>query len=138
MNITRESVEREQTAAMWGQEYKITPRLVETPIGDGKKIIGFCPLDTRPNYYVIRVPSTWVLDNWSRFGESLVEHTDAIYEAIEDEYGSALCDSCGGLYGDENGGCCEGELERPFPALNDESGVSTWWKILPTELEVKI
>lgn len=114
---------------LWGQPHRITPELVETVFGDGQQIIGFCPLNTRPNYYVVRVDSGWELSNWEwNHPEPFIDHTDEVYSAIEDEYGSARwCKHCGG----EEGDCEETDPPHEFdrenwPALNEEVG-SEWF-----------
>jgi hypothetical protein len=41
----------------WGSDYTVTPAVVEAHHGDGKLLMWFAPLNTRPNYYLVRVDS---------------------------------------------------------------------------------
>ena len=41
----------------WGQEYTITPAVAKGHLGDGKLLLSFQPLNTRPDFYLIRVDS---------------------------------------------------------------------------------
>lgn len=59
----RTRIEVEETARLWGQKHTITPRLVGQIWGDGKKLIGIQPLNTRPNYYVVCGDSNWDLES---------------------------------------------------------------------------
>lgn len=101
----RKLIERERIVRFWGGDYRITPRFVEEPLGDGGQLIWLEPMDTRPNYYVLRVDSSWDLDDFS-------DHLESVYEAIENEYGPDDFDE------DDDGG------ERGWPRLSTGSGVS--------------
>lgn len=46
-----------RTVRRWGQEETITPYLVERVWGDGLCIKAIVPLNTRPNFYVVRLDS---------------------------------------------------------------------------------
>jgi hypothetical protein len=72
----RKLIEVEETGRFWGEEYKIIPQFVEAKIGNGRLLLGLQPLNTRPNYYVIRVDSK----------EDLHDQMDDIIDAIIDEY----------------------------------------------------
>lgn len=130
MSTALDELTATRTVHFWGQEYEVTPVLVHEALGDGKQIIGFSPLNTRPNYYVVLVDSRWCLDNakWDA-AESFADHVDDVYQAIEDEYGwSRWCpDECeDGTCWDRGKECPHGNL--PWPALNDGAGCS-WWLI---------
>jgi hypothetical protein len=124
----------EQPIAMlhWGQERVCTPRLVDEVFGDGKVLLRLYPLNTRPNHYFVRVDTTW---DEEMIGEELNpmymhEVMDSVCEAIEEQFGSALCGWCGGRYGCNKGSVCEGcadstEEWSEFPALDDSCG-SAW------------
>ena len=99
----------------WGSKYTITPALIDQKLGDGKQIIAFQPLSTRPNYYFLFVDSTWDIDNTSWNKDRLFDHYDEICLAIEEEYGSHDNDE-------------DGEEPRDFPTLNSDCGAQ-WWKI---------
>jgi hypothetical protein len=122
-HVLREVVEYERTVHWWGFDYRITPRLVSTKLGDGLGLIHFTPLNTRPNYYMVRVDSSLVDDghdgdvglNSDHFYDDVLPD---IYEAIEEDFGRAdwPCEE------DENA------EPDPFPALNDDVG-SCWGRI---------
>lgn len=50
----------ERTVSFWGNDYQVTPAVVEQYHGDGKALLIFQPLNTRPDYYLIRVDSACV------------------------------------------------------------------------------
>ena len=122
----RRLVERPREAYLWGQRRTITPRLVTQVFGDGGMLLALEPTDTRPNYYVVRVPSELVTSNWSSGEPHIADLLNDILEAIKDEYGSATCHTCGGYIGkNEPSDCeeCHGLPEAEFPALFDDTGV---------------
>jgi hypothetical protein len=111
----RQRIERRQQAYLWGQKYFITPRLVDEAFGDGQTLIHLTPLNTRPNYYVVRVDSRWG-ESAEGLNDEFRDTLDDIYESIEDQYGRAI-------WWDEED---EDEDDREqFPAFDDECG--TCW-----------
>ena len=92
LNIDRSKVEIEDTVHWWGSDHKRTPLLVDEALGDGEQLIGLQTLNDRPNYYVIRVDSSWHLSQCRACKDDcpdyLTEHLDEIYEAIEDQFGT--------------------------------------------------
>jgi len=81
----REELRRHKTH-FWGHDYIITPRLVEWVHGDGRQVIYFMPLNTRPNYYVVRIDSGVSLNN-SDEGSFHDIVLDDLYDHIEDQFG---------------------------------------------------
>lgn len=90
------------------------------------QLIAITPLNTRPNYYLIRVDSGWWMDavEWRRYAgiaydvdldpeKHIAEHIDEICEGIEDEVGSKYFEDDNGEY-----------VLAEWPALDDECGVS--------------
>jgi hypothetical protein len=75
----RALVEVPETIEFWGQEHTVIPRLIETVFGDGKLLLIIQPMNTRPNYFVVRVDSSPDLD--------VFDVIDDISDAAEDEYG---------------------------------------------------
>lgn len=75
--MLRRLIERRRVVTFWGAKYRIKPLLVDRVLGDGKQLLGFQPLNTRPAYYVIRVDSRWGKgdDDWH-------EHVGEIIDAI--------------------------------------------------------
>lgn len=119
----RAAVEREKDAYLWGKKYRIIPCLVPEIFGDGKALIGLQPVNTRPNYYVVRIDSSWAKNLDGEFRE----HLEDIYDSIKLEYGEASSYDdleCGGC-GKET--CCECNYYG-WPALDVNSG-SDWFEL---------
>lgn len=75
----RPLIEHEQVDYLWGQPYRITPRLVSTVFGNGQRLLCLYPIMFRPNHFVVRMDSTVSIrhaDDW----------LDEIYNAIEEEF----------------------------------------------------
>jgi hypothetical protein len=108
---------RRHKVRFWGRNYIITPRLVEWMHGDGKQFMYFMPLNTRPNYYVVRVDSALSLDNHeeNNFTDAVL---DDLYTEIEEQFGRS-CEE----WTADNGRTYT--RRNPFPALNDDCG-SCW------------
>lgn len=49
---------RKRETTFWGQEYTIEPEIIENIHGDGLQCVYLTPIDTRPNYYVLRIDSS--------------------------------------------------------------------------------
>lgn len=109
----------------WGIRRLVTPQLVRQPFGDGRVLLALQPMDTRPNYYLLRIDSAWTQGN----ADEIYEHLDEFYEAIEDEFGPCQCAEC--RYGrrDEN----RDEEELPWPAPRLCLGASWWWVTNPAQ-----
>jgi hypothetical protein len=75
----RALVEVAETVEFWGQKHTITPRFIEKIFGDGKQLLIVQPMNTRPNYFVVRVDSSPELD--------VFDILDDIVDSAEDEYG---------------------------------------------------
>jgi len=119
----RRLVETPRKAELWGVEYMITPRFVGEMLGDGQRLIGFQPLNTRPNYYVVAVDSGWDLD-----GFEPDDWPDWVMDAIGDEYGDRNRCDC-----DDEGSSREDAKHAPdcwrnrgFPVLSADSGWTSW------------
>lgn len=128
MNLNKEAIENPYRARWWGSDYTVQPKLVDAILGDGKLLIGFQPLQTRPHYYVIRIDSTWHLEGSCRKCEgrcpdSIYEHLDEIYEAIAEQFGNRQDRE----YENETHPDEEPE-ETTWPVLDDECG-SAWFRI---------
>jgi hypothetical protein len=114
----RAAIEVPAIVSLWGCETTFTPAFVEEKLGDGLQWIWLAPMNARPKYYVIRIDSAWKTDNDQWNGEDTIgDHIDEIYEAIEDEYG-----------------CSEDEMNAgtaEFPHITIEGG-SCWGKYNPS------
>ena len=102
----RKAIERPRKVRFWGNDYRITPRLVDEIFGDGKRLLTLTPISDRPNYYVVRIDSATDLNGYDFIDEIL----DAIYEVIEDQFGRRR-------YSED-----EDEEINPFPAASFDSG----------------
>lgn len=73
---------RRQTAYLWGKEYQVKPAVADSFLGDGRALLRFTPLNTRPDYYLIRVDSSWGKgEGWDAY-----EHLDEVIEALEEDF----------------------------------------------------
>lgn len=86
----------------WGEDYHVSPAFVQDRYGDGLQLIWLSSIDTRPQFYVLRIDSHWDVNN---------DDFDLEYmlTLIEEEYGDAdryVCiDSDNDIYvmeGEEN------------------------------------
>ncbi len=127
----RALIEIEREVEFWGQKYRITPLLVDVILGDGKQLVGVQPLDTRPNYYVIRVDSSWGTNNFGN-GELFCEHIEEVYDAIEDQFGERERRRESLIYEEgvppEEADLANYENELGWPALSLSSGVA-WFEM---------
>ena|ERR1700722_7896139 len=103
-------LERRQAAYLWGQKHFIKPVFIRTALGEGDLLLAVTPLNTRPNYYLIRVDASWLKKDDT---ETIYDHLDEIEETIEDQVGSRD-------YEDDDGN----ERLAEWPALNIHAGVS--------------
>lgn len=104
-------ITRRQWATLWGQKSMIEPVLIDKHFGNGMKLVAIAPLNTRPNYYLIRVDSSWSERNSDE--PCIADHIEDICEAIEEE--------CGRKYETDDD---DKEIMMPWPNLDDECGVS--------------
>ena len=109
------SLTKPRFVRFWGRRYRVAPCLVGTIFGDGKQIVWFEPLATRPDYYVVRVDSTWNVVNHEV--NPLCGHLEEIYQAIETEFGLAV-DTW------EHNSGRQYTKHNSFPALHWDCGVS--------------
>jgi hypothetical protein len=103
---------RKQEALLWAQPRMIEPVFVPTILGNGDTLLALSPLNTRPNYYLIRIDSKW-LDPENT--DIIYDHLDEIYDAIEGHVGPREWE-------DDDGK----EHVEDWPAMNLDCG-SSWW-----------
>ena len=116
--LLRLTIERRQAGYLWGQRHFFTPRLLDEVFGDGGKLIWISGINTRPAFWVVRVDSSWSLDNCGK-PPVLADHLESIYQAIEGEYGTGEKED-GSLYAkaqfpeacDLGSGCEWGDLSQ--------------------------
>lgn len=102
-------IETPTVETLWGKEHVVTPRLVTQTFGDGRAAIWISPINTRPNYYVVRVDSTLSEDMDS---DKFRDMIDEVVEEIIDQFG---------WHEDHDDDECTEDCE--FPRLHD-GGVS--------------
>lgn len=78
------SFTRKRKVHWWGGDYTVKPAVVKAHLGDGKLLLWFQCLNTRPDYYLIRVDSGFYGKPGS---ESDYENIGEVIEAIEEEFG---------------------------------------------------
>lgn len=79
-----------RTVRFWGNDYEnFVPVLAEKQHGDGKRLMWFSSMDTRPNYYLIRVDSGLLAgDSEEEIKDNIRDFVDqTLIEALEDEFG---------------------------------------------------
>ena len=119
-----ENVELPYWTKFWGRRCKVKPKFVRAVLGDGNKLVAITPMQTRPHYYLIRVDSSWGESNYSD-GDTICDHLDEIYDAIEDEYGYYF-DGHSSEYDKSNG-------EYPGWPVFWQEGIS-WYEVDPKEI----
>ena len=102
----------------WGAHYFIKPRLISRMFGDGKKLFIIQPLDTRPNYYYIRVDSTWGTSNWNHDDgiKEPAEWLEDVLQAIDEDFGNTAdggMENCGFPVQSDGSGHCWEECDWP-------------------------
>jgi hypothetical protein len=108
---------RRHKVRFWGRNYVITPRLVDWIHGDGLQVIYFMPLNTRPNYYVVRIGSKVSLNNSDELSFA-DEVLGDLYGEIEDQFGCSQEE-----WEHDNGRTYR--RQNPWPALSEDNG-SCW------------
>lgn len=112
-------VEKPRRVRFLGRAYTIVPRYVPGKIGDGGRLLFLTPLNTRPDYYVMRFDSVQTI-------ESEYELLNRAEDAAEDEFGigNFWCEEC------EHSGCgcpcCAEERSWPTPDFIDGVSWSYW------------
>lgn len=106
----------------WGQKTIVTPALVDEVHGDGLQIVYLSSIDTRPNYYILKIDSSIILDNNESLSDEDQSEYGTVWEMllrmIEDQYDNIdrYEENKEGLYVD-----CNGDVEPfeyCFPMLN--------------------
>lgn len=78
-----ERFRKTRTVDWWGCKSEVTPAIVDAHLGNGRRLLRFQPLNTRPDYYLIRVDSKWDCGS----DEFLDNHIEDVIETIIDQYG---------------------------------------------------
>lgn len=82
-------LEAPYTTRWWGSDRVVKPCVITEPMGDGRKMFAITPLDTRPNYYIVRLDSR--VQIWDQIDEILDHIAEQVGDARENEqdYGDA-------------------------------------------------
>lgn len=121
-----------RTVSFWGTDYTVTPALVDEVHGDGLQVVWLSSINTRPNYYLLRIDSSIQLSN----DESLSEKDQYSYgtvmelllHMVSEQYGD-LCRydvNKEGKYFDPSDASVE-PFEYEFPMLSWDGGI---WGLL--------
>lgn len=132
LQMLKDVVEVPFLGSLWteGDSGMLTPHVCERSFGDGLQLLTISTCNQRPNYWVVRVDSSWEQSNFYVGPRDTVgEHIDEVLDAIEEECGQIgnwldePCPNCR----DER--CvCDVDSTAQFPALDDENGYS-WGKL---------
>jgi len=85
----RAALEQHRSANFQGNRNMKPLRLVDKVFGDGRQLVTLHPPNSGPNYYVVRVDSSWQLSDQGMGGSLFSDHIGAVIEAIEAQFGSA-------------------------------------------------
>jgi hypothetical protein len=138
IGMLKEAIEVEFIGSLWveGDSGPMTPFVIDAVFGDGLHLLTISTINQRPNYWVVRVDSSWREPRrWRDFrpnqNHEIGDEIDAIIDAIEDECGRAgncldePCDNC------ENTCCkCSDDFDagEAFPEIDYDTGCS-WGEI---------
>jgi len=75
---------KRRLSSLWGQKCWIEPAYVDTGRGDRKQLVWVQPIDTRPDYYVVRIDSGEDVEgddyNWD---ENLLWAIEEVYDSYD-------------------------------------------------------
>ncbi len=99
---------------LWAQRHEFTPAVCSRIFGDGRALLALTTINSRPRYYVIRIDSSWEIDESTapKGAVSIRDHLDAIYDALEDDFGRA--------YNPDE----ESDEVEPWPTFDDRHGTN--------------
>lgn len=117
--LLKAAVEVETTGHLWTEKYTFVPALCSRVFGDGRALLALTTINSRPRYYVVRIDSRWAIDEAGapEGAENVRDHLDAIYDALEDDFGLAVYED------DEE----VDDEPREWPAFDDRGGTA-WWR----------
>lgn len=130
LSMLKEAIERPFLGTLWteGDRGMMTPYVCEHSFGDGLHLLTVTTINQRPNYWVVRVDSSWpeMRRGYDYLRDSTVgEHIDDVLTAIEEECGKVgesldeKCEDCG-----DDWCACNVDSGEQFPALDDDMGCS--------------
>lgn len=76
---------RPHTTRHWGRDYDVTPAVFGGYLGNGRQLLWVQPLCTRPNYYLIRIDSSWRVDDSDEWYDRFEEVIDALEEEFSEK-----------------------------------------------------
>lgn len=132
LDMLKAAIEVPFLGSLWteGDSGMMTPHVCKASFGDGMYLLTISTIHQRPNYWVMRVDSSWreARHGYHWFRESSVgDHIDDVLAAIEEECGRAgecledPCDNC-----DDTTCKCSDDYsaDKAFPELDDRYGCS--------------
>lgn len=75
-----------RTIRFWAEDYKVTPHLCGTIIGDGLQLVYISSIDMRPYYWLLRI------DSKTNVNEDDFDYDNEILEHVEEECGGCNCE----------------------------------------------
>lgn len=129
-------VTRKRNVEFWGESIEIEPCLIENIQGDGMQLIYLSPIDSRPNYYIIRIDSSidvhtdYEIEDYPSIEEMLLQMVEEENENIDD-----LEEHEDGLYYDPEDKTVEG-VPYKFPMLSWGGG--SWGQIEDLREQLKL
>lgn len=76
-----------QRRTLWTHPYMVRPALLRKKFGKGNRLLALSPIQHRPYFYLVWIDDTWTGEPDAE-DDLLRNHLDAIYEAIEEEFGA--------------------------------------------------
>ncbi len=82
---------RERETELWGDKMMMKPEIISETQGDALQAVYLCPLDTRPNYYVLRIDSSIDIENVEYVNEGTKDEiniSEMLLQMVESEHDS--------------------------------------------------
>lgn len=124
--LIKEETKRRFTK-FWGQRQIIQPQLLDKIFGDGKQLMYVTPLDTRPNYYVVRIDSKTDLnshDTYTNFIEQVLQAIEEEFDSVDNYEQKYIKDTlmCRRYYADKGERWKSYDKVTKFPMLHWSGG----------------
>lgn len=96
----KKMVEKPYKRRWWGYVHTVEAKLLPQKFGDGKVLLGLQPINSRPQYYVVRIDSKWG-DGSDWNSDDFRDLIEEVSEAVEDYFCHVdLEDDDGNRWGD--------------------------------------
>lgn len=104
-----------RVVTFWGQQHSVEPAVHRFRYGDGRAWLFLYPLNQRPDHYLVRIDSSWLVDDID--GNEFRDLIDVIVEDLCLEF-----NECG-----QDDGCIDGTCSCVFPVGSWDNGCS--WRV---------